>query len=92
MGGIDSMAKNMYLTRFSKDNKWYPQFYDMDTSFGINNQGKLKFGENTIINVLGRNNYGIINETIGSMIPGEEVTINTNNNNTITLNVPVTIA
>ena len=49
----------------------------------IVNQGKLKFGENTIINVLGRNNYGIINETIGSMIPGEEVTINTNNNDTI---------
>lgn len=43
MGGIDSMAKNMYLTYFAKDGKWYPQFYDMDSAFGIDNTGRLSF-------------------------------------------------
>lgn len=46
MGGIDSMAKNMYLTYFAKEGKWYPQFYDMDSSFGIDNTGRLSFNYN----------------------------------------------
>lgn len=46
MGGIDSMAKNMYLTYFASDNKWYPQFYDMDSAFGIDNTGRLSFNYN----------------------------------------------
>ena len=46
MGGIDSMAKNMYLTYFAKEGKWYPQFYDMDSAFGIDNTGRLSFNYN----------------------------------------------
>lgn len=46
MGGADSYAKNMYLAYFEQDQRWYPQFYDLDTSFGINNQGELKFPYN----------------------------------------------
>ena len=47
-GGADSMAKNMYLTYFStaSGGKWYPQFYDIDTTFGIDNEGQLTFGYN----------------------------------------------
>lgn len=51
MGGADSYAKNLYLTFFAEGQnedgtyygKWYPQFYDLDTSYGINNTGELKF-------------------------------------------------
>ena len=43
MGGADSFAKNMYLTYFAQTERWYPQFYDLDTTFGIDNSGKLAF-------------------------------------------------
>lgn len=46
----DQRAKNMFLTRWTvKDingketTKWYPYFYDNDTSYGINNEGYLIF-------------------------------------------------
>ena len=45
----DQRAKNMFLTRWTttidgvSTTKWYPYFYDNDTSFGINNEGKLVF-------------------------------------------------
>jgi len=46
----DQRAKNMFLTRWgTKDengntvSKWYPYFYDNDTSYGINNEGYLVF-------------------------------------------------
>lgn len=40
---IDSRAKNMF---WDTDNGtiWYPRFYDMDTGFGLNNEGVLGFG------------------------------------------------
>lgn len=38
---VDQRAKNLFLTYWGKTNKWYPYFYDNDTSFGINNQGEL---------------------------------------------------
>ena len=49
----------------------------------IVNQGELEFGENAVINVLGRNNRGIINETVGSILPGEVVSINATGTETI---------
>lgn len=47
---VDQRAKNMFLT-YWHDNaynnetpgRWYPYFYDNDTSFGINNTGHLTF-------------------------------------------------
>jgi hypothetical protein len=49
---VDQRAKNLFLTywrdRDSSGNilesgKWYPYFYDNDTSYGINNEGKKVF-------------------------------------------------
>lgn len=41
---VDQRAKNMFMTYWGDGvNKWYPYFYDNDTSFGINNEGKLVF-------------------------------------------------
>ncbi len=41
---VDQRAKNMFMTYWGGTvNKWYPYFYDNDTSFGINNEGKLVF-------------------------------------------------
>ncbi len=40
---VDQRAKNMFLTYWGSTGKWYPYFYDNDTSFGINNEGKLVF-------------------------------------------------
>ena len=39
----DQRAKNMFLTYWGNTGKWYPYFYDNDTSFGINNEGGLVF-------------------------------------------------
>lgn len=39
----DQRAKNMFLTYWGNTRKWYPYFYDNDTSFGINNEGGLVF-------------------------------------------------
>lgn len=38
---VDQRAKNMFLTYW--DGKYFPYFYDNDTSFGINNEGDLVF-------------------------------------------------
>lgn len=38
---VDQRAKNLFLTYWGKTDKWYPYFYDNDTSFGINNEGQL---------------------------------------------------
>ncbi len=41
---VDQRAKNMFMTYWGDGvNKWYPYFYDNDTSFGINNEGQLVF-------------------------------------------------
>lgn len=40
---VDQRAKNMFLTYWPQTNKFYPYFYDNDTSFGINNEGYLVF-------------------------------------------------
>lgn len=44
---VDQRAKNMFLTRWKNPktgiSKWYPYFYDNDTSWGINNEGYLTF-------------------------------------------------
>ena len=42
---VDSRAKNMFLATWDK-NIWYPVFYDMDTCFGLNNEGVLAFNYN----------------------------------------------
>lgn len=43
----DQRAKNMFLTYWGATNKWYPYFYDNDTSFGINNEGARVFDYST---------------------------------------------
>lgn len=40
---VDQRAKNMFLTYWAETDKYYPYFYDNDTSFGINNEGVLTF-------------------------------------------------
>ena len=40
---VDQRAKNMFLTYWDSEDKWFPYFYDNDTSFGINNEGHLVF-------------------------------------------------
>ena len=42
LGMADSMAKNMFLSTWN-GTIWYPVFYDMDTCFGLNNEGEPKF-------------------------------------------------
>jgi hypothetical protein len=42
LGMVDSMAKNMFLSTWD-GTIWYPVFYDMDTCFGLNNEGEPKF-------------------------------------------------
>ena len=43
---VDQRAKNLFMTRWKDDDgvfRWYPYFYDNDTSYGINNEGALVF-------------------------------------------------
>lgn len=35
---MDSLAKNMFFTTFDKK-KWYPYWYDLDSCWGVNNEG-----------------------------------------------------
>ena len=42
---VDSRAKNLFLTTWN-GNIWYPTFYDMDTAFGLNNEGVNDFNYN----------------------------------------------
>ena len=42
LGMVDSMAKNMVVSTWDGI-IWYPVFYDMDTCFGLNDVGELKF-------------------------------------------------
>lgn len=44
-GMIDSRAKNMFLNTWDGV-IWYPVFYDMDTAFGLNNEGVNNFNYN----------------------------------------------
>jgi len=44
-GMIDSRAKNMFLSTWD-GTIWYPVLYDMDTAFGLNNEGVNNFGYN----------------------------------------------
>ncbi len=46
---VDSRAKNMFLASWDKT-IWYPVFYDMDTTFGLNNEGELIFEYNVETN------------------------------------------
>lgn len=46
INGTDSMAKNLFISTWDKL-KWYPIFYDIDTCYGLNNEGVLGFGYNT---------------------------------------------
>lgn len=39
---VDSFAKNLFLTTFDRQH-WYCYYYDLDTSWGINNEGVLQF-------------------------------------------------
>lgn len=40
---MDSRAKNMFFDTID-GNIWYPRMYDMDTCYGLNNEGVLNFG------------------------------------------------
>lgn len=40
---MDSRAKNMFWDTID-GNIWYPRMYDMDTCYGLNNEGVLNFG------------------------------------------------
>ena len=42
-GLVDSLGKNAKITSFDKGLTWYFQFYDCDTSLGLNNSGFLLF-------------------------------------------------
>lgn len=42
---VDSRAKNLFLTTWD-GLIWYPTFYDMDTAFGLNNEGVNDFSYN----------------------------------------------
>lgn len=42
---VDSRAKNLFLTTWN-GTIWYPTFYDMDTAFGLNNEGVNDFSYN----------------------------------------------
>lgn len=44
-GMVDSRAKNLFLNTYD-GTIWYPVFYDMDTSFGLNNEGVNGFSYN----------------------------------------------
>lgn len=44
-GMVDSRAKNMFLNTWDGQ-IWYPVLYDMDTSFGLNNEGVNSFNYN----------------------------------------------
>lgn len=65
MGGADSYAKNLYLGFFAEGQnedgtyygKWYPEFYDLDTSYGIDNTGRLKFEYSTELNDMVEDRY-----------------------------------
>ena len=43
-GLVDSLGKNAKITSFDGGLTWYFQFYDSDTSIGLNNSGFLLFG------------------------------------------------
>ena len=43
-GLVDSLGKNAKLASFDGGLTWYFQFYDSDTSCGLNNSGFLQFG------------------------------------------------
>ena len=43
MLAMDSRAKNMFLDTFD-GNIWYPRWYDVDTTYGLNNVGRNIFG------------------------------------------------
>ena len=43
MGLIDSMAKNLFVATFGDDGIWYTMWYDLDTCYGLNNEGVLTF-------------------------------------------------
>ena len=42
MMATDSRAKNMFLDT-ADGTIWYPRWYDIDTTYGLNNEGELKF-------------------------------------------------
>lgn len=44
-GMVDSRAKNLFLNTYD-GNIWYPVFYDLDTAFGLNNEGVDDFSYN----------------------------------------------
>lgn len=57
---VDSRAKNMFLDTVD-GLIWYPRFYDMDTAWGLNNEGELKW------------DYGVeIHDRVGSAYVWDE--------------------
>lgn len=46
---VDSFAKNLFLTTFDRQH-WYCYYYDLDTSWGINNEGVLQFSYDHLFN------------------------------------------
>lgn len=42
---VDSRAKNMFLDTVD-GNIWYPRWYDIDTAYGLDNEGHLRFSYN----------------------------------------------
>lgn len=42
---VDSRAKNMFLDTIDGQ-KWFPRWYDMDTAYGLDNEGNLAFSYN----------------------------------------------
>lgn len=55
-GMVDSRAKNLFLNTWDGQ-IWYPVFYDLDTAFGLNNEGVNAFSYNIEYNdVIGTQN------------------------------------
>lgn len=42
-GAADSLAKNMFWNSYDGGNIWYPVYYDIDTCFGLSNDGHPNF-------------------------------------------------
>lgn len=96
-GMVDSRAKNLFLNTYDGQ-IWYPVFYDLDTSFGLNNEGVNDFSYNIEFHdVIGTQNvYNGESSVLWNMVerayPSEIQTLYQNLRNNGKLSYSATIA